>query len=86
MIAEDYAPIILETRIAYRRPITIHDRPRGRIWLTRLERLRWSIGAEFAGAATSHASAEQTGVFIRLSTGRPIPVPAFLHDALAANA
>jgi acyl-CoA thioester hydrolase len=74
-LAEDVAPILLETRIAYRRPVTIADRLVGRIRVVALGRVRWRLAAEFAVDATIHAEAEQEGLFMRLSTRRPIAVP-----------
>ena len=80
-LIEDTAPILLETRITYERPITIHDRLVGRMWVTRMAPVRWHVAAEFVVGDAVHARAEQTGIFIRLSTRRPISVP----DALRAR-
>jgi len=79
-LAEDVAPILLETRIAYARPLTIQDSPRGRIWM---ERVRWVLAAEFIGAGVVYATAEQTGLFIRLSTRRPVAIPEPLRARFA---
>src|SRR5258708_16643542 len=54
-LADDLAPILLETRISYGRPITIHDRPRGRIWIKRLERIRWILAPALVGAHITYA-------------------------------
>ena len=48
----------------------------GRIWATAMSGVRWSIAAEIRVGATVHARAEQTGIFIRLSTRRPVAPPA----------
>jgi acyl-CoA thioester hydrolase len=82
-VAEDVAPVLLETRIAYERPLTLQDRPVGRIWATAMTGLRWSVAAEFRVGATVHAWAEQTGLFIRLSTRKPVPPPRALVDRFA---
>ena len=79
-LAEDVAPILLETRIQYERPITIHDQVMGRMWVTGMAQVRWHVAAEFAVGDMVHARAEQTGIFIRLSTRRPIAVPAPLRE------
>jgi acyl-CoA thioester hydrolase len=84
-LAEDVAPILLETRIAYGKPLAIDDEPVGRMWVKALERVRWTVAAEFTTAAASHATAEQTGLFIRLSTRRPIAIPAPLRRHFAAG-
>jgi acyl-CoA thioester hydrolase len=74
-LAEDTAPILLSTRIAYRRPVTIADPLVGRIRLAGLTRVRWRLAAEFTVNGTVHAEAEQEGLFMRLSTRRPIAIP-----------
>lgn len=84
-LAEDVAPILLETRIVYGRPVTIHDRLCGRMWATGMGRVRWTLAAEFRVGGTVHARAEQTGLFIRLSTRRPIPPPAQLRARFAPH-
>jgi acyl-CoA thioester hydrolase len=82
-LAEDVAPILLETRISYARPLTISDRPRGRIWVKRMERIRWVLAAEFVGDDVSYATAEQSGIFIRLSNRRPVAIPEPLRSRFA---
>jgi acyl-CoA thioester hydrolase len=74
-LAEDVAPILVATRIAYRRPVTLADPLVGRIRIAALGRVRWRLAAEFAVADRIHAEAEQEGLFIRLSTRRPIAIP-----------
>ena len=74
-LAEDVAPILLATRIAYRRPVTIVDPLVGRIRVAGLGRVRWRLAAEFAVGEAIHAEAEQEGLFMRLSTRRPIAIP-----------
>jgi acyl-CoA thioester hydrolase len=74
-LAEDVAPILLATRIRYRRPVTIADRLIGRMRVAALGRVRWQLTAEFTVGAAIHVAAEQEGLFMRLSTRRPIAIP-----------
>jgi acyl-CoA thioester hydrolase len=74
-LAEDVAPILLATRINYRRPVTISDSLLGRMRVAGLSRVRWRLAAEFAVGGVVHAEAEQEGLFVRLSTRRPIAIP-----------
>ncbi len=74
-LAEDVAPILTATRISYRRPVTIADRLVGRIRVAGLGRVRWRLAAEFAVGEAICAEAEQEGLFMRLSTRRPIAIP-----------
>jgi acyl-CoA thioester hydrolase len=74
-LAEDIAPILLSTRIDYRRPVTIADPLVGRMRVAGLSRVRWRLAAEFTVRDAVHAEAEQEGLFMRLSTRRPIAIP-----------
>ena len=74
-LADGVAPILLETRIRYLRPVVIGDRLVGRIRVAGLGRVRWRLAAEFRVAEALHAEAEQEGVFMRLATRRPIAIP-----------
>jgi acyl-CoA thioester hydrolase len=74
-LAEDVAPVLLSTRIAYRRSVTIADELVGRIRVASLSRVRWRLAAEFVVGAAICAEAEQEGLFMRLSTRRPIAIP-----------
>ena len=74
-LAEGVAPILLATRISYRKPVTIADPLLGRIWVAGLSRVRWRLAAEFTVNGALHAEAEQEGLFMRLSTRRPIAIP-----------
>ena len=74
-LAEGVAPILLETRIAYHRPVTIHDRLIGRMWVTEMAPVRWRVAAEFLVDEERKAEAEQTGLFISTATRKPIAPP-----------
>jgi acyl-CoA thioester hydrolase len=74
-LADDTAPILLSTRIAYRRPVTITDQLVGRMRVAGLSRVRWRLAAEFTVDGAVHADAKQEGFFMRLSTRRPIAIP-----------
>ena len=82
-LADDVAPVLLETRIAYERPVTIHDALRGRMWVTAMGRIKWQVAAEFVAGGEVRARAEQTGLFIRLSTRRPVAPPLALRRHFA---
>ena len=82
-VADDLAPVLLETRISYERPLTLADRVVGRIWAIAMTGVRWRIGAEFRVGEAVHARAEQTGIFIRLSTRKPVPSPKVLVERFA---
>ncbi|GGG17679.1 acyl-CoA thioester hydrolase [Caldovatus sediminis] len=85
MVADGLGPVLLETHIAYRDALTIHDRPEGRMSVAAIGRVRWTVAAEFVSPGTGrvHATARQTGLFVRLATRRPVPIPDPLRAALA---
>ena len=84
-LREDVAPILLSTSIAYEKPVTIQEAALvGRMWVPKMERVKWHVAAEFAVGAVTHARAEQVGLFIRLSTRRPIAPPAPLRARYAS--
>jgi acyl-CoA thioester hydrolase len=74
-LAEDVAPVLISTRIAYRRSVTITDKLLGRMRLAGLGRVRWRLAAEFTVDGVICADAEQEGLFMRLSTRRPVAIP-----------
>jgi acyl-CoA thioester hydrolase len=74
-LAEDIAPILLATRISYRKRVTIADPLLGRIRVAGLSRVRWRLAAQFTVNGALHAEAEQEGLFMRLSTRRPTAIP-----------
>jgi acyl-CoA thioester hydrolase len=82
-VADDVAPVLLETKISYERPLTLQDRVLGRVWAVAMTGVRWRIGAEFRVGDAVHACAEQTGIFIRLSTRKPVPPPKILVERFA---
>jgi acyl-CoA thioester hydrolase len=85
-LAEDVAPILTATRISYERPVTIADPLVGRMWVTAMARVRWRVAAEFVVSGAVHARAEQEGLFIRLSTRRPVAAPPALRARYAPGA
>jgi len=82
-VADDVAPVLLETRIVYKRPLRLQDQVVGRIWAAGMTGARRHIGAEFRVGGIVHARAEQTGLFIRLSTQKPVLPPKILIEHFA---
>jgi acyl-CoA thioester hydrolase len=77
LVADGLGPVLLETHITYRDALTIHDKPEGRMTVESMGRVRWTVAAEFVtpDSGRIHATARQTGLFIRLDTRRPIAIP-----------
>ncbi|MGV0104380.1 acyl-CoA thioesterase [Nostoc sp. DSM 114167] len=74
-----YTPILAGTEIEYKRPIKIIDRVIGRLWLSGLGRLKWTVQAEILSNNELAAVASQKGGFVSLQNNRLIPIPEELH-------
>ena len=78
-LKRDIAPLLLSTNIRYLNALNLYSRPVGRIWLSKLEKLRFHLEAEIVDQSFEEGKlsvrARQTGVFIDLKTKRPIPFP-----------
>lgn len=77
LIADGLGPVLLETQISYRDALTIHDKPEGRMLVENMGNVRWTVAAEFVSPNSGriHATARQTGLFIRLENRRPVRIP-----------
>jgi acyl-CoA thioester hydrolase len=69
------APVIVQTKIDYKQPIKMTDLPSGKLWISALEPLRWTVQAEIAVKGKIAALGEQVGIFVNLQTNRPIRMP-----------
>ncbi|MBD2414838.1 thioesterase [Nostoc calcicola FACHB-389] len=74
-LEQGYAPVLAGTEIEYKRSIKISDRVIGRLWLSNLGRLKWTVKAEILSNDELAAIATQKGAFISLENGRPIKIP-----------
>jgi acyl-CoA thioester hydrolase len=83
-VKEGTSPIILHTTIDYKKPLRLFDHFIGRVWVSKLVGVRWAVNHELVHDGTIVATAEQSGVFISLATGRPLPVPPELLDKFNA--
>ncbi len=79
-LSKGLAPTLVETRIKYIRPITILDQPHARMWIGRMTKLRLTFNAEFYNDGELTTTAEQLGCLVRMSTGRPVPIPDDLYS------
>ncbi len=77
-MAEGIAPAILKVEIEYKRAIQIHDEVVATMWLSRLDKLRFEVTADFQANGRLAATGRQEGCFISLDTKRPVRPPARL--------
>ena len=74
-VHEGISPIILRTTIDYKKPLQLFDRFTGKVWVRTLEGIRWTVNHEMTRNGIVVAMAEQFGIFISLSTHRPVSIP-----------
>lgn len=74
-VEQGYVPILTETQIEYKRQIKLFDRVVGRLWISNLGRLKWTVQAEITTNKNLAAKATQMGAFVSLHNNRPIPIP-----------
>ncbi|QMS92327.1 acyl-CoA thioesterase [Nostoc edaphicum CCNP1411] len=79
-IEQGYTPILAGTEIEYKRPIKIMDQVIGRLWLSNLGRLKWTVQAEILSNNELAAVASQKGGFVSLQNNRLIPIPEELQN------
>lgn len=79
LLADGYVPILTRTAIDYRASLRFGDQVTGRIWLSDLSRVRWTVTAEIYGGERLAAAATQQGFFADSGTLRPVPIPAPLR-------
>lgn len=85
MLENGMAPLLVQTSIEYKQPINIFDRPTGKMWISHMKSLKWTMSAEIIVAEKVAAIAQQSGCFIALSTRKPVPIPAELSQAYFAQ-
>lgn len=77
-----YTPVLTHTDIRYRKAIKLDDPVLGEMWSSGAKGVRVFLSARFRHAddpSIVYAEAEQEGVFIRITDGKPIRIPqAFL--------
>jgi acyl-CoA thioester hydrolase len=80
LLEDGICPVILQTRVDYKRALLISDKPSGRMWVTGYTRFKWILSAEISARGRTRAIAEQTGGFLNLDTKQAVPVPDDLYS------
>ena len=69
------APVVMRTTIDYKRPVKLFDSVSGVMWASEMGDVRGILSAEFTVNGTVVATAEQTGLFVKMESGRPVAFP-----------
>ena len=81
-LAAGLVPVLLSTEISYKRALRLFDRPRGRIWMVEVGRVRWTLDAVISQHGAVAASARHVCAFVDTATLRPRPVPRCVSGAV----
>ncbi|AFZ26806.1 putative thioesterase [Cylindrospermum stagnale PCC 7417] len=84
-LEQGYAPILAGTQIEYKQPIKLNDKVIGRLWLSKLGQLKWTVQAEILSNNKLAAIAIQKGAFVSLENGRPVPIPMKMQNKYAES-
>ena len=78
LYAADMAAVLTRTEIRYKRPVRLAETVLLKVWVVSVGRSALSLALRFVHPEThaEYACAEQSGCFVRRSTGRPIAMPA----------
>ncbi len=75
MLKENISPVLKETHIDYKYPITIQDQVQGKVWLSGVSKSKWECSFEFFTESRVYAIGQQMGYFIDVKRKRPVRVP-----------
>ena len=75
LLQENTSPVLKETHIDYKYPVTIQDRIQGHIWMSEVTKSKWKCSFEILGENRIHAVGSQVGYFINVERKRPVRIP-----------
>jgi acyl-CoA thioester hydrolase len=80
LLSRGQSPVLRSTSIDYKQPITLLDKVRGCMGMSKMENVQMILEAEFYKGAILAATATQTGVFVDMQTKRPVKIPDHLKE------
>ena len=83
LLRENLSPVLAETQVEYKYPLTIFDKVIGRVWISDLTRARWTCSFEIVTAERLHCRGRQSGYFFDVERKRPAPIPEKLQALFA---
>jgi len=71
------APALIRTEIDYLAPVRFPDVVEGRMWVAEIGQAKWKLAAEFTSRTSGivTARAQQVGLFVSVTTLRPVRLP-----------
>src|SRR3990172_2178129 len=80
LMGRGIAPVVMRTSIEYKKPVRLFDRLTGAMWASEMGNVKGILSAEFSVKGDTVATAEQTGLFVKLNSGRPVAFPQELRE------
>lgn len=78
MLKEGNSPILSETHVKYRHPVTFDCHPTGRAWMEDLQKSRWTIRLEIFEGDKIYCEGLQKGYYYNMASRRPVRFPEHL--------
>lgn len=75
MLKSHSSPILGETHIQYKHPVTFGCKPQGRCWIWLTRKGRWKAEFVIEEGDKIYATAWQTGYYFNMESRRPAPFP-----------
>jgi acyl-CoA thioester hydrolase len=75
IMAKEYCPTLASTQIEYKQALRLFDRPVGKMWLSDIGRLRFTMQAEISVDGQLATKAVQTAFFVDVDRMRPVAIP-----------
>lgn len=79
-LKEGNSPILAETLVQYRHPITFSNHPSGRAWMVDMHKSSWTIEFEIFEGERIFCTGRQTGYYFNMAGKRPVRWPAELLE------
>ncbi len=80
MLRQQQCPSVVTTHVDYKAPLTIFDKPEGRLWVAEISKVRWKVDVEIVTADTVHCTGYQVGIVLDLQRKKPIRLPEHIVD------
>ena len=75
MLKEGNSPILMETTIQYKRPVSFDSHPVGKCWIWMVSKGRWVAEHVIEEDGKVYATARQTGYYYNIERKRPVSFP-----------
>lgn len=79
-------PVLVSTEIKYRKGVRLFDKPKCSMWISGITKTSLTVNACITVDGELRTEVEHVGVFVNLTTLRPVRLPKEFADAVHASA